>query len=113
LHGKFFGAANMAANVMKRFILTILLLISTCAVMAHGVLAYSFNAVQTLIAEEEAPDDKPISKDTKDLGKEKITWLSYPDKYTFTSQLLQPGSAEPLLYSCGFFDTPYNPPELN
>ena len=96
---------------MFRFVLSILLVISTCVVVAHGYLAYQYNAPQTLIAEEESPDEKPASKETKDLGQDKILFTDNHDRSLTINFASSTETAEWYSYSRGFWDAPYNPPE--
>lgn len=96
---------------MLRFILSILLVVSTCVVVAHGYLAYEYNAPQTLIAEEEGPEEKPASKETKDLGKDKIHFSEDYDKNLTINFASSTEATQWYAYSRGFWDAPYNPPE--
>lgn len=94
-----------------KYFLTILLFISTCTVVAHSVLAYQFNAVQTLVDEKEASDSKSTSTDVKDYSKEKI--ISFSN--TFLPFSIETIRKAPLAdfskCSKGFFNQLYNPPE--
>jgi hypothetical protein len=96
---------------MSRFVLAILLLISTCAVVAHGYLAYQYNVPQSLITEEEAPDEKPAGKETFELSKEKIFITDYHDRILSAESTSPVADNNWCLYCKGFWDAPYNPPE--
>ena len=57
---------------MRQFLLAILLTISTCAVVAHGILVYQLSRTEFIIAEEEHSEEKPTAKEAKDLPKETV-----------------------------------------
>ena len=97
---------------MSKLLLAILLVFSTCAVVAHGILAYQYNVTQSLVAEEEGKDDKPAGKDAKDYGKEKITFSSSLYNLFISNKLHQSLLNSLIKCSKGFFDKPYNPPEV-
>lgn len=101
----------MFSSRMSRFILSILLVISTCVVVAHGYLAYQFNAPQTLIAEEESHDEKPAAKETKELGQDKFLFGENHDKNLTINITSSTEATVWYSYSRGFWDAPYNPPE--
>ena len=96
---------------MFKYFLAILLIISTCAVIAHVVLAYHFNAVQSLVDEKESSDDKSGGKDVKDYKNEKI--VSFSNLYTlFMKDVSKSALHKFLRCSKGFYDKPYNPPNI-
>jgi hypothetical protein len=97
---------------MPKIILAILLVLSTFAVVAHGILVYQLNATQFIIAEEETSDDKPVSKEAKELGKEKITFSLNFYKYALIKKVHRFVSTNFFTCSKGFYDKPYNPPEV-
>ena|SRR5688572_12346661 len=98
---------------MNKLLFVILIFLTTCAVVAHPILAYQFSAVQNIIPEEEKHEDKPTAKDAKDFGKDKITFTSDLYKYALTSELLAAVFNGPIKFSKGFFDKPYNPPDFS
>jgi hypothetical protein len=54
---------------MRKVFLYIMVVFMSCAPIVHGVLAYHFNAVQTLLPEEETKEDishKPFKTDIKE-----------------------------------------------
>jgi hypothetical protein len=96
---------------MFRYFLAILLIISTCAVVAHVVLAYHFNAVQSLVDEKESSDDKSGGKDVKDYKNEKI--VSFNNLYPLSIKGVYKSALNKFLRcSKGFYDKPYNPPNI-
>jgi hypothetical protein len=97
---------------MSRFLLAILLFLSAFAVVAQGILVYQSSANMALVVEEETNDDKPVSKEAKDLGKENIAF--FPGFYRGMSPARATLHAPHSCFACprGFCDKPYNPPEL-
>ena len=98
---------------MNKLLFVILIFISTCAVVAHPILAYQYSAIQTLIAEEENHEEKPGGKEAKDFSKDKLSFTSYLYRHALTSKLLSSIFNSPIKYSKGFFDKPYNPPDFS
>ena len=96
---------------MTKFILAILLVISTFAVVAHGILVYHLNAVETLIAEEESSDNKTVGKEGKDDSKEHIPLSFDFYKNLHLLKLNQSALDNYFTYSKGFYNKPYNPPK--
>ena len=96
---------------MSRITIAILLLLSSCAVIVQGVLAYETNLVQTLVAEEETHDDKPADKGSKSVSKEKYLSLHVLHAHLTSDKLHNSTFLTDLRYSKGFAQKPYMPPE--
>lgn len=96
---------------MLRIVLIILLLLSSVAVMAHGVLVYRLAVAATLIAEEEGTDQKPAEKEAKEINGEQTAlagnWPGQGRQTVAFKALL----GKTLCFSKGFYDKPYNPPD--
>lgn len=96
---------------MKRILLAITIIFLTSALMTQGIFAYTNNAVQTLIAEEETHDDKPLQKQIKKDWKE-----NYTSDYRLSMlSLIKKGIfAERHVFRCckGFALIPYTPPDI-
>lgn len=88
-----------------------MLIISTFAVVAHGILVYELTVSESYIVEEEAPENKDISKDSKEYKEDKISQLAGFYKYTRSVSLNQQDAQLYITYPKGYFNTPYNPPE--
>lgn len=97
---------------MTKIFLTILLVLSTCAVVLNGVLVYQLQATETVMAQEETSDDKSENTVGKDLGKEKIAIAVYRYQCTFNLWRLLVTPYTAFFCSTGFSLTPYNPPEV-
>lgn len=98
--------------MMFKFFLTILFVFSACAVVAHSVLAYGFNSVETLLDEKETSEGKPMKKDTKDYGQEKL--ISFSHFFQLFSSGNVHHTALHNLLKCpnGFYNPLYDPPEI-
>lgn len=96
---------------MTKLLLAILLVISTVAVVAHGVLVYQLSSVESVIAEEESSGEKPFIKEGKDLGKDKIAFSFDSYKYALVKTMSKSALEKTFSCSKGFYDKPYNPPE--
>jgi|GEM_PF-2306020 len=97
---------------MSRTIIAILLLISSCAVIMQGVLAYELNMTQSLIAEEETHDDKPADKGSKSDSKEKYHSTASLHAHSVNDKLHNASVLNDLRYFTGFTLKPYMPPDL-
>lgn len=97
---------------MSKFLLAILLCFATVAVVAHGILVYQVSAAVTLIAEEETHDHHSQGKEAKDLSKEKISFPPDFYKYAFVKKLQIAALNKTFACSKGFYDKPYNPPDV-
>lgn len=96
---------------MRRFLLAILLTISTFAVVSHGVMVYKLSATAFIIAEEESSDEKPLAKESKEMGKDTIAH-SLPSYRRFaTGMSYKTGMSETFHCSKGFSNRPFNPPD--
>jgi hypothetical protein len=96
---------------MLRFFLAILLVFSTIAVVAHGVLLYHFNSTTIVIANEESSDKDPVVKEGKDLTQENTTFFFDYYRYPEVMNPQLSGVIKRFIFSKGFYDKPYNPPE--
>lgn len=96
---------------MLKWVLAILFIFSTSAVIAHGYLAYEYNAVQSLIPEEESHEENPPGKAVKELGKEKINFLQSISGSDQKNAGLVFHFKHIIRFSAGFTDTPFNPPD--
>ena len=97
---------------MFRLFLIIVLLFSTSAVMAQSTLQYRQAATEHLIAEEESTEQKSLLKETNELSNEQIGFSLYSDKQAIVKTLYLTNRLRTLNYSKGFYDTPYNPPDV-
>jgi hypothetical protein len=97
---------------MSRTLVAILLLFAMCTVVAQGVLAYKLNAVQTLVAEEETHDSKPLGKAGKIDDKESYFYSLSLHQRSVSDQLNNASAANDLRYFKGFAQTPYLPPDV-
>jgi hypothetical protein len=97
---------------MFRILLLIILLIATGAVVAHGTLRYRQAATASLIADEESTEQKSLLKEAKELGNEQIGFSLYYCKQALVATLYRTIIQKTLRYSRGFYDTPYNPPDI-
>lgn len=95
---------------MQRFLLAILLTFSTITVVAHGVLAFQFNAVQSLIPEEESHEDHPVK--VKEAAKEKVNLSLAFSCPAHLLQVIDPASSFNFHFGKGYISTPYTPPDL-
>ena len=84
----------------------------SCALVAHGVLAYQLCAVQTLLPEEESHQEKgndtPVKSDSKDKLFSNHSILNQMEERLTTLSLARVH----LMISKGFADKPYTPPDL-
>ncbi|HEX6332699.1 MAG TPA: hypothetical protein VFZ78_00655 [Flavisolibacter sp.] len=94
---------------MKRILLAFAIFFMSCSVVAHGVLAYQFSAVQTLLPEEEPHseknDHKPAVNDRANLH----YLLASLRQDELVKSFLEHTH---FLTSKGFADKPYTPPDL-
>lgn len=97
---------------MTKLFLAILLVFSAFAVVAQSVLVYHSSTIESAITEDGKADDQPITKEIKDVGKEVITlsigFYKHPLVKNSPVFIL---SNDPAC-SDGFYDKPYNPPEV-
>ena len=96
---------------MIRILMIILLLVSTLAVVAHGILVYRLSATTTLIAEEETSHEKPLCKETKELTHEKITAQLNLYGQSLVKTMYKAAQNRAFRCSKGFCKIPYNPPD--
>jgi hypothetical protein len=98
---------------MYRFLLAILLTISTCVVVAHGTLVYQLTTTEFLMAEEETSEDKPLLKESKEGSEETIGFSLYQYRQAGAKKMCTSGVIKVLHYSKGFYNKPYNPPDVS
>jgi hypothetical protein len=96
---------------MTKFLLAILLFLSTVTVVAHGILVYQLSATESLITEEESSDSHAVSTDGKDFSKEQIHSLFGFYRYGQLNTLHLSATDNFFTYPKGFSNKPYNPPE--
>ncbi|MDQ3276918.1 MAG: hypothetical protein M3Q06_01245 [Bacteroidota bacterium] len=97
---------------MSKFVLAILLLFATVAVVAHGILIYQVNASVAMIAEEETHDHSKSGKEAKDTAKEKLSFSLDINNCAFAEKLNITALDKTFTCSKGFYDKPYNPPDV-
>ena len=97
---------------MSKFLLAILLLFATAAVVAHGILIYQVNATATIIAEEETHDHHKSGKDAKDASKERPSFPPDINNYSFAKKLNTAALHKSFSYPKGYYDKPYTPPDV-
>jgi hypothetical protein len=94
---------------MTKLLLAISIVFMSCTLMVHSIFVYQYNAVQTIVAEEEPHEDKPNKKifDNKDksLLSLKLSLVS-----SLYASLLS--SNESLKLPKGFVEKPYLPPDM-
>ena len=101
---------------MIKILLVIPLLLSAFAVMTQGVLVYQYSATATIIAaaeEEETLHDKPILKEGKELGNERIGYTFYLYGQSIVNILYKVAMRSAFRCSKGFCRIPYNPPDIS
>lgn len=97
---------------MLKFFLTVLLVLSTVAVVVHEMLVYQMATTELTIVEEESPDNKTGGKEAKDMSKE---WLGYRFELYHCAASRNPShfGTHPSYACCkGFYNKPYNPPDV-
>jgi hypothetical protein len=79
--------------------------------LAHGYLAFKLNATQTLLAEEETHEEKPVAKMKLDLKDHYISFSSFHRHVT--DDLLKLSHHHYLIFlSKGYVGTPFLPPDM-
>ena len=80
--------------------------------MAHGTLLYRQATVESMIAEEESTEQKSLLKEAKEPGTEQIGLPLHHCRQGSVKTLYRTVFQKTLRYSKGFYDKPYNPPDL-
>jgi hypothetical protein len=97
---------------MARMILAIMIVFMAVGPIAHGYLAYKYNALQTLLPEEETHDEKPQHKAKHDCK----------DPFLYAQAIncdLNPGQSatthleQLIILSKGYAGTPFMPPKMH
>lgn len=96
---------------MTRFLIAILFIVSTLAVVAQGIMVYQLAVKEVLVAEEGTHESKPLVKEGKDINDEKINFPLIAFYSSHTKKLHKTALNKPFAPSDGFYDKPYNPPE--
>jgi hypothetical protein len=96
---------------MRKYLLAISFAFITCAFITHGVLAYQFNMVQTLSAEEESHEEGAQKTGKKADSKEKY-FNNTSLRFQSLQALILAAAKENNKYSKGFADKPYLPPKF-
>ncbi len=109
LHGTF-CVEPLKKTFMTRFLLAILLFVSTVAVVAHGIMVYQLNATESIITEEETSASKTMCAD-KDFSKEHIPSPFGFYRYAYVATLHLSATDNFFICPKGFYNKPYNPPE--
>lgn len=79
--------------------------------LAHGYLAFKLNATQTLLAEEETHDEKPVTKAKADPKDQYYSSFSFHQHNT--NDLLKAAHRHYLIFlSKGYAGTPFMPPDM-
>jgi hypothetical protein len=97
---------------MVKLFLAILLILSTCAVVAHGVLVYQQSVTEFAMIEEEPSEDTPLLKETKEIHKETVGFSLYLYREAITDESYK--TVLNKVFPClkGFYNKPYNPPDF-
>jgi len=96
---------------MARVLLCLVILFMATGPIAHGYLAYKYNALQSLLPEEETHDEKPQGKEKFEIKDQYLhPVISYQP--TLFENLLTTQIRQPLLLSEGYVGIPLMPPEL-
>jgi hypothetical protein len=96
---------------MVRLLLAILLVLSTCAVVAHGILFYQVPATEVVLAEEESTGDQPFVKEAKEVSKEAMGLSLYLYRRTLTAESCKTALHKTVSCPKGVYNRPYNPPD--
>lgn len=97
---------------MLKFFLVILLVLSTVAVVVHEVLVYQLTSTELAMAEEGSSDSKAGNKEGKDLTKEWLGCRLELSGAVGASNLSHFGGHPSRSCCKGFYNKPYNPPEV-
>ncbi|MBD0286312.1 MAG: hypothetical protein ICV79_12940 [Flavisolibacter sp.] len=98
---------------MSRFLLAILLLLISFSLVAQVAFFNRYNAVQTILAEEEIKSEQESEGKKVDSIKDKISPSNLYIEQRSCQVTALPAIFEYLNISKGFTDKPYTPPELN
>jgi len=80
--------------------------------VAHGILVFQVNASVAMIAEEETHDHSKSGKEVKDLSKDKPSFAPLINHYAFAEKLNIAALNKTFACPKGFYDKPYNPPDV-
>jgi hypothetical protein len=97
---------------MARLMLAIMILFMAVGPIAHGYLAYKYNALQSLLPEEETHDEKPQHKAKQDCKGSLVYALalnSQVDAGESTATELE----QLIILSKGYAGTPFMPPKMH
>jgi hypothetical protein len=94
---------------MIKFLLALSIVFMSTITMVHSIFVYQYNAVQTLVAEEEPHEDKPNKKvfDNKDKSLLSLKLSLVSSLYASLLSL-----NESLKLPKGFVEKPYLPPDV-
>src|SRR5690349_8770927 len=96
---------------MARILMTIMIIFMAVGPLAHGYLAFKLNATQTLLAEEETHDEKPVTKMKLDSKDHYHCFASF-HKHLTDDRLKTSQRHFLIVLSKGFAVTPYLPPDM-
>lgn len=96
---------------MARLLLKIMIVFMAVGPLAHGYLAFKLNATQTLLAEEETHEEKPVAKMKIDFKDQYFSFASFHQH--LTEDLLKLSHRHYLIFlSKGYAGTPFLPPDM-
>lgn len=97
---------------MARILLAIMILFMAIGPIAHGYLAFKFNALTTLSPEEETHDEKPQNKGKQDF-KDQFFYSFASNQQSRADQAKAHQLHEPLNLPEGYAGTLLMPPDVN